>query len=107
MPLANCVEISIIPAISGEEAFAMTVSTRRDLLRQSIAGAFGTSVAKGGLGAEQAQPGSSGAVANAADREPPIRTRVFWTWDHSTEWTLNRPGAQTMGASNLCAAARE
>ena len=32
--------------------------------------------------------------------EPPIRTRMFWTWDHSTEWALNRPGAQTMGASN-------
>ena len=25
---------------------------------------------------------------------------MFWTWDHSTEWVLNRPGAQTMGALN-------
>jgi hypothetical protein len=25
---------------------------------------------------------------------------MFWTWDHSTEWALNRPGTQTMGASN-------
>lgn len=32
--------------------------------------------------------------------DPPIRTRVLWTWDHATEWALNRPGAQTMGASN-------
>ena len=29
-----------------------------------------------------------------------IKTRMFWTWDHSTEWMLNHPGAQTMGASN-------
>ena len=25
---------------------------------------------------------------------------MLWTWDHSTEWALNRPGAQTTGASN-------
>ncbi|MDO8589401.1 MAG: hypothetical protein Q7T82_20450 [Armatimonadota bacterium] len=25
---------------------------------------------------------------------------MFWTWDHSTEWALNRAGAQTLGASN-------
>ena len=31
---------------------------------------------------------------------PPIRTRLFWTWDHSTEWALNRGGAQTIGANN-------
>ncbi|MCK5801853.1 MAG: hypothetical protein KAI66_03425, partial [Lentisphaeria bacterium] len=31
---------------------------------------------------------------------PPIRTRLFWTWDHSTEWALNRRGAQTYGANN-------
>ncbi|OGV63998.1 MAG: hypothetical protein A3K19_04325 [Lentisphaerae bacterium RIFOXYB12_FULL_65_16] len=30
----------------------------------------------------------------------PVRTRLFWTWDHCTEWALNRPGAQTIGASN-------
>ena len=30
----------------------------------------------------------------------PIKTRMFWTWDHSTEWALNRPGAQTWGALN-------
>ncbi len=30
----------------------------------------------------------------------PISVRVLWTWDHCTEWALNRPGAQTIGASN-------
>ena len=30
----------------------------------------------------------------------PIQTRMFWTWDHSTEWALNRPGAHTHGSCN-------
>ncbi|MHB0960371.1 MAG: hypothetical protein ACYC0X_08795 [Pirellulaceae bacterium] len=30
----------------------------------------------------------------------PIRTRFFWTWDHSTTWALNRPGGHDLGASN-------
>ncbi len=30
----------------------------------------------------------------------PVKTRLFWTWDHSTEWLLNKPGMQNMGASN-------
>lgn len=29
-----------------------------------------------------------------------IKTRMFWTWDHSTEWALNLPGSQTIGAAN-------
>jgi hypothetical protein len=28
---------------------------------------------------------------------------MFWTWDHSTEWEINRAGAQTIGASNYYA----
>jgi hypothetical protein len=32
--------------------------------------------------------------------EQPIKTRMFWTWDHSTEWALNLPGAQSAGAMN-------
>ena len=38
--------------------------------------------------------------ADPGAADPPINTRMFWTWDHSTEWVLNRPGTQTMGASN-------
>ncbi len=30
----------------------------------------------------------------------PISLRVFWTWDHSTQWTLNAPGGHDFGASN-------
>ncbi|HJN93764.1 MAG TPA: hypothetical protein QGF05_13715, partial [Dehalococcoidia bacterium] len=32
--------------------------------------------------------------------ESPIRTRLFWTWDHCTAWALNRPGGHDYGASN-------
>lgn len=37
---------------------------------------------------------------NGTESVPTIKTRIFWTWDHSSEWALNRPGAQTLGASN-------
>jgi hypothetical protein len=51
------------------------------------------------------------AVADSCEldvrQDSPIKTRVFWTWDHSTEWALNRPGAQTMGASNYYARSTE
>ncbi|MHB1484050.1 MAG: hypothetical protein ACYCYI_05245 [Saccharofermentanales bacterium] len=32
--------------------------------------------------------------------EPPIKTRLYWIWDHCAEWALNRSGAQSLGASN-------
>jgi len=32
--------------------------------------------------------------------QAPIRTRIFWTWDHATTWALNRAGGHDMGASN-------
>jgi len=32
---------------------------------------------------------------------------MFWTWDHSTEWLLNRPGAQTIGACNYYSRTQE
>lgn len=28
---------------------------------------------------------------------------MFWTWDHSTEWILDKPGAQDSGCSDYCA----
>src|SRR5262249_32901310 len=47
-------------------------------------------------------PGSAGAPRQGPKPEPaPVKTRMFWTWDHSTEWALNRAGAQTGGVSNL------
>jgi len=36
----------------------------------------------------------------AVKGDAPIKTRMFWTWDHSTEWALNRPGAHTYGSCN-------
>ena len=30
----------------------------------------------------------------------PLAYKLFWTWDHSTNWTLNTPGSQTCGAGN-------
>jgi hypothetical protein len=39
----------------------------------------------------------------APRQDSPVKTRIFWTWDHSTEWALNKPGAQTLGASNYYA----
>jgi len=61
--------------------------SRRQVLRASAAGAL----ASAGLDRALSAKASAGAT---------ITTRMFWTWDHSTEWALNRPGAQTMGASN-------
>ena len=29
-----------------------------------------------------------------------IPNRIFWTWDHSTNWCTNTPGAQNCGVSN-------
>ena len=29
-----------------------------------------------------------------------IKNRFFWSWDHSTNWTLNIPGEQTCGVGN-------
>jgi hypothetical protein len=62
--------------------------SRRELLEISAASILGT---------------TAKAWAGAPLQEAPIKTRIFWTWDHSTEWVLNRPGAQTMGASNYYA----
>ena len=52
------------------------------------------------------EPASFSAASSTAPegkssaRQAAIKTRMFWTWDHSTEWALNRAGAQTEGAAN-------
>ena len=43
----------------------------------------------------------------AASAGGAIHTRLLWTWDHSTEWALNRRGVQTYGANNLYTRAPE
>src|SRR5687768_13258115 len=78
--------------------------TRREMLARSAAAATTAAVA----GVLPAQPVTPALAPTdrppPADPEPkpppPIRSRMFWTWDHSTEWALNRPGAQTQGAAN-------
>lgn len=60
-----------------------------------------------GLGAMIGEVPDSGRAVAAEPLAPrplnsdsPIKTRMFWTWDHSTEWALNRPGAHTHGSCN-------
>ena len=66
---------------------------RRDILKASLAGAASV------IGKHVAT-GSEGGPTESTSQGT-IRTRFFWTWDHSTEWVLNVGGAQTLGASNL------
>jgi len=72
--------------------------TRRDALRLSFAAAVGAA----GAAHHTASGEESMVTANQeiSASEGPISTRMFWTWDHSTEWQLNKAGAQTFGASN-------
>ena len=36
-----------------------------------------------------------------------IKERLFWTWDHSTNWALHAYGAQNCGVANAYAKAPE
>ena len=71
--------------------------TRRDAIRLSIGGLAGAALSGSIAYAKEETP-----VSQPKDARPEatVKTRVFWTWDHSTEWALNRLGAQTIGASN-------
>src|SRR5438067_1139171 len=53
-----------------------------------------------GVAAAAALWDSKAATQEKVVEAGPIKTRMFWTWDHSTEWALYRQGAQTMGAFN-------
>ena len=74
----------------------MTAYTRRQMLQVSAATAVGAVAPLGSM-----------ALLEAPKQEPAIKTRMFWTWDHSTEWELNLFGAQTTGASNEYTRPRE
>ncbi|MCL5270956.1 MAG: hypothetical protein M1457_10515 [bacterium] len=72
--------------------------SRRDFLEISLGA---TLAASNMIEARAADPtGQSESVKAGNPSEPTVKTRFFFTWDHSTEWLLNRPGAQTIGASN-------
>lgn len=61
---------------------------RRDFIRLGAAGAAALCLSR------------SGASAASAMRPKRIPTRMFWNWDHSTNWCENVPGAQTIGVGN-------
>lgn len=68
------------------------------MLRLSVGGALAAAaIMNTAVHGEEGKPMSQQKLGTA---ESPIKTRVFWTWDHSTEWALQRLGAQTLGASN-------
>src|SRR5262249_5131351 len=37
----------------------------------------------------------------ATHHQPALTYRLFWTWDHSTNWDLDQPGQQDVGANNV------
>jgi len=47
-------------------------------------------------------PTPEGAAVRRLDvrRRPALSYRMLWTWDHSTNWYLEQPGLQEVGAAN-------
>jgi len=74
----------------------MTAYTRRQILQASLGAAVGAASPIRSMISD----GSPILQAQVAKTKPAVRTRMFWTWDHTTEWALNLPGAHTMGAAN-------
>lgn len=75
----------------------MTIN-RRDMLQWTAVSSLGAAI--GGVGSPRQTVATDSANAPTPEENSPIRTRMFWTWDHSTEWALNRPGAHTHGSCN-------
>lgn len=69
------------------------------MLRRSLGGAAGLSwLAQAAVhGGEAKSPLPDIAPGK---HQAPVKTRIFWTWDHSAEWALNRPGALTLGCGS-------
>lgn len=74
----------------------MSRLNRREMLHLGVASGLGALVAQAGS-RKQVRAAEAPATVPA---EAPLKTRMFWTWDHSTEWALNRPGAHTVGSCN-------
>ena len=79
--------------------------TRRETLQLSIGGALAATGAMNHAAA--GKDDSPNASHQKAASGPPVKARMFWTWDHTTEWMLNHPGAQTIGASNYYGRTKE
>ena len=76
----------------------MSKLNRREMVQMSAACGLGVVIGEAGF-SDQVNAAGPPSV-QAATGESPIQTRMFWTWDHSTEWALNRPGAHTHGSCN-------
>ncbi len=76
----------------------MGTLNRRQVLRWSTACGLGALMGDSGFSDLATAAGSPSMAATPG--ESPITTRMFWTWDHSTEWALNCPGAHTIGSCN-------
>lgn len=76
----------------------MGAINRRDMLQLSAA--CGLAAALSEVASSEETLDADSALASANRKPVPIQTRMFWTWDHSTEWALNRPGAHTHGSCN-------
>ncbi len=71
---------------------------RRDMLQLSAACGLGAAIGEASVSGPAIAAGS--ADESVKPKQTPITTRMFWTWDHSTEWALNRLGAHTHGSCN-------
>ena len=68
----------------------MNTFNRREMIQMSAACGMGAVIGEAGF-SERAL-GAEASPAQGTSGASPIQTRMFWTWDHSTEWALNRPG---------------
>ncbi len=75
----------------------MNTLSRREMLQWGAACGLGAMIDASGASRQTVAADSPSAVAKG---ESPIKTRMFWTWDHSTEWAMNRLGAHTHGSCN-------
>ena len=76
----------------------MSPLDRRKMIQ--VSAACGMGAVMGGAGFSEQALGANASRPQRPGGELPIQTRMFWTWDHSTEWALNRPGAHTHGSCN-------
>lgn len=77
-------------------ALNLNALNRREVLQLGVACGVGAR-----LGDEDVSCLAAADTASLAiQEERPLQTRMFWTWDHSTEWALNRLGAHTHGSCN-------
>jgi hypothetical protein len=79
-------------------------SVRVDVVGGPFSGVIGAVEAllrAAGLGPDDiAVPGPASLPVGRIERAPALPYRLFWTWDHSTHWDVDRIGMQETGAFN-------